>query len=123
MQKVGLPIGLIRYTSQDELEGKPTGLLRARNSYLLCAYRGPSWIVRLHTVHKVCVRCQSLSRRRSTLLDFENKQVQNNFKIRLVNRSQIPQEYLLAPSDDQIVAHWSAGEKLTLETGRKRYWL
>jgi cytochrome c oxidase accessory protein FixG len=117
MQKVGLPIGLIRYTSQDSLEGKPQQLIRARTaiySVVITVLAG-LFVYILST--KFAFDARVFRGGGAPFSIMEDKQVQNNFKIRLVNRSQIAQEYLLNPSDTKIAAHWSAGEKLTLEPG------
>ena len=117
MQKVGLPIGLIRYTSQDALEGKPHTFLRARTviyTVLITVLAG-LFVYILSTKFAFDARVFRGGGAPFSIL--ENKQVQNNFKIRLVNRSQTAQEYVLTPSDDKISAQWSAGEKLKLEPG------
>jgi polyferredoxin len=117
MQKVGLPIGLIRYTSQDSLEGKPQQLIRARTAIysVVIAVLAGLFVYILSTKFAFDARVFRGGGAPFSIL--EDKQVQNNYKIRLVNRSKIAQEYLLNPSDTKIAAHWSAGEKLTLEPG------
>ncbi|XZE21955.1 cytochrome c oxidase accessory protein CcoG [Pirellulaceae bacterium SH449] len=117
MTKVGLPIGLIRYTSQDVLEGKPQKWIRARTaiySVLITVLAG-LFVYVLST--KFAFDARVFRGGGSPFSILENKQVQNNFKVRLVNRSQTAQEYVLVPSDAKIAAQWSAGEKLKLEPG------
>lgn len=117
MKKVGLPIGLIRYTSQDALDGKSQKWLRARTAIYsaIIIFLAGLFLYILSTKFAFDARVFRGGGAPFSIL--ENKQVQNNFKVRLVNRSQTAQEYVLVSSDAKIVAQWSTGDKLKLEPG------
>ena len=47
-----------------------------------------------------------------------DRTVQNNFQVRLVNRSQKEQEYSVGVDDGEIVAKWSSGDSVRLVPGQ-----
>jgi cytochrome c oxidase accessory protein FixG len=96
MDKIGLPRGLIRYTSQDELDGQPGGLLRARTVLYPLALLGVlvAFGVVLSTKSSFDARVlrfagQNFSRDADGML-------RNNLRLRLVNRSDQPQNYTIS---------------------------
>ncbi len=118
MDKVGLPKGLIRYSSQDGLEGKPQRLLRPRTVIY-------SVLLTVLTVLFVSLLSMKFAFDARLLpggggAPFAltgNMMVQNNFKLSLVNRSQKKQSYTLSTSDPNINVRNSGGQTATLEPG------
>lgn len=93
MDKVGLPQGLIRYTSQDELAGKPSGWLRARTVLypLALAVAIGAFVFVLSGKYAFDARILRAGGNPYTL-DTSGK-VRNNMRLRLVNRSEEAQQY------------------------------
>ncbi len=97
MQKTGLPEGLIRYSSQDALDGKRGGLLRARTIIypILLTAAITAFTVVLSTKFAFDARIMRAPGAPFTIV--ENKWAQNNLRLRLVNRSNESQTYELKP--------------------------
>jgi cytochrome c oxidase accessory protein FixG len=93
MDKVGLPQGLIRYTSQDELEGKPGGVLRARTIIypLLLAAAVGAFLMVLST--KYAFDARLLRAGGNPFTQVAPGVLSNNMRLRLVNRSDETQTY------------------------------
>jgi cytochrome c oxidase accessory protein FixG len=105
MTKVGLPTGLIRYTSQDELAGKPSRLLRARTIVyplaLAVAVIGFLFVLS----GKYAFDARILRAAGSPFSINANGNVRNNMRLRLVNRDDRPQSYTVdsvSPGDMQV---------------------
>ncbi len=101
MEKVGLPTGLIRYSSQDAMEGKPSRFLRVRTILypaLLMVVLGLFFFV-LST--KFAFDARLLRATGNPFQRGEQGLILNNFRLRLVNRTDEPQAYkfsVVAPS-------------------------
>jgi cytochrome c oxidase accessory protein FixG len=97
MDRVGLPQGLIRYSSQDALEGKKGGMLRPRTVIypLLLLIVASAFIYVLTTKFAFDARIIRAPGAPFTVVD--GAQVQNNLRLRLVNRSEVPQNYTIVP--------------------------
>lgn len=95
MDKVGLPQGLIRYTSQDELAGKPGGLLRARTIIypLLLLTAIGAFLMVLSTKYSFDARI--LRGGGHPFTRDTDGTIRNNMKLRLVNRSEQAQSYVV----------------------------
>jgi cytochrome c oxidase accessory protein FixG len=117
MTKVGKPIGLIRYTSQDQLAGKPHRLLRARTIVypILTAIAIGIFFSMLTTKFAFDVRV--IGTGGSPFSISQEGIVQNNFRIRLVNRSQQIQTYSIAIPGSSSKAEWSGGDDIVLKPG------
>jgi cytochrome c oxidase accessory protein FixG len=95
MRKIGRPEGLIRYTSQAELEGNGGGMLRARTVLypILLLAVGAAFVAVLSTKHSFDARI--LRAGGSPFTRSVSGEVQNALRIRLVNRSLQPQSYTI----------------------------
>ncbi|XZE54339.1 cytochrome c oxidase accessory protein CcoG [Planctomycetaceae bacterium SH139] len=115
MDRVGLPQGLIRYTSQDELAGKPGGLLRARTILypLALAVVVGGFLLVLSTKYAFDAGV-SRSGGHPYTLDAAGM-LRNNMSLRLMNRSDQPQTYkieAIAPAGVELQIVDSSGLEL-----------
>jgi cytochrome c oxidase accessory protein FixG len=107
MDRVGRPQGLIRYSSQDALAGKPVRLLRVRTvAYpLLLTAVVIGFFVVLSTKYAFDAR---LTRGRGNpFQQAPNGMITNNFNVRLTNRTETPRSYtikVIEPGDAQVQA-------------------
>ncbi|GAA6137405.1 cytochrome c oxidase accessory protein CcoG [Arenicella sp. 4NH20-0111] len=120
MQKIGLPTGLIRYStqSQDQGESKPLGkaLWRPRiiiyGLLLVTVFSG--FIVALSLRSSVQV---DILRDRNALFRWsQNNDIENSYQVRVMNKSQARQHYSVSVSGlDGATARWSktSGESLS----------
>jgi cytochrome c oxidase accessory protein FixG len=117
MKKVGKPEGLIRYSSQDALIGKKNHLLRPRTLIYptIIAIAFGLFLVVLSSKFAFDARVMRMTGAPYTV--FQDQHIQNNFRVRLVNRSQLEQEYSIQTSDDAVTARWSNGESIRLSPG------
>ncbi len=95
MRKVGRPEGLIRYTSQDELEGKPARLLRPRTVLypLLLLGIAIAFVGVLAT--KSSFDARPLRAGGNPFSRGPGGEIRNAFRVRIVNRSEAPQTYTM----------------------------
>lgn len=118
MQTIGKPTGLIRYSTQDALAGKPTSIIRPRTiiytTIILIAVG--LFLAVLSTKFSFDTRIMGVPGAPFTI--GSDRQVQNNFQVRLVNRSQIEQVYYVRFEDIDIVAKWSSGDSVRLTPGQ-----
>lgn len=118
MHKVGLPTGLIRYTSQEALSGRPWKLLRIRTvayPILLCVLlTGFAFAVsQKYSFDARVIRGKGAP----FSLGLDGKTV-NSFSVRLVNRSDKPQVYdLQVINPDSIGLEIIEPERLKLAEG------
>ena len=117
MRKVGMPQGLIRYSSQDALAGKAIRLVRARTIIypIVIGVALTLFLIVLST--KFSFDARVIRARGAPFTVFQDRHIQNNFRLRLVNRSQTEQNYSLRTTDDNIVAKWSGGSDIKLAPG------
>ena len=118
MQTIGKPTGLIRYSTQDALAGKPTSIIRPRTiiytTIILIA--AGMFLAVLSTKFSFDTRIMGAPGAPFTI--GTDRQVQNNFQVRLVNRSQSEQVYSARFEDVDIVAKWSSGDCVRLTPGQ-----
>ncbi len=118
MVKIGRPQGLIRYTSQDELEKKPSGLLRARTVLypILLTAIGIAFLAILSTKYSFDARLL-----RAGGLPYSRGpagELRNSLRVRLVNRSSETQTYTItAPIPDGLKIQVVDISGLTLDSG------
>lgn len=108
MSKIGKPKGLIRYSSQEALEGKKHSWVRPRTLiYPSLALISCSLFVFLLTT-KFAFDARIQSSPGSPFSVINSQTVQNNFRVRLRNRSNVEQVYsieLVSPSSASV--QWS----------------
>ncbi len=119
MEQVGLPAGLIRYSSAQAIEGKPSHWLRPRTIIYpaLIGVLGTLFLFLLSSKFAMDARILRAPGTPYTMTD--SRTAQNNFRMRLVNRSQMAQSYtmeLVKPSGGTI--EFSSGTALRLEPGQ-----
>lgn len=103
MEKVGLPKGLIRYDSQDGIDGKGQGLLRARTIIypLILLIVGGLFVKILGTKYSFDVQLTRAPGNPFTRIG--GAEVRNTLRLRLVNRSGQDQVYSVKAIEPQSV--------------------
>ncbi len=118
MQTIGKPLGLIRYSTQEALAGKPSRIIRPRTiiypTIILIA--GGLFLAVLSTKFAFDTRVMGAPGAPYTV--GVDRQVQNNFQVRLVNRSQKEQVYSVTVLDEEVLAKWSSGDSIQLTPGQ-----
>ncbi|MFN7731369.1 MAG: cytochrome c oxidase accessory protein CcoG [Pirellula sp.] len=120
MHKIHKPEGLIRYSSQDALAGKPHALLRARTLvYPILALITSGLFLALLTT-KFAFDTRVLRSPGSPFTVHSSRTLQNNFQLRLVNRSQSPEEYTITVLEPaEATASWNDAVP-TLQPGESK---
>ena len=108
MRRIKKPEGLIRYSSQDALDGKPHSWLRARTLIypMLILTTATLFLVMLSTKFSFDAKIIPSPGVPYTVL--ASRTLQNNFRVRLTNRTSIMEKYtieMLEPTT--AVVHWS----------------
>ena len=118
MQTIGKPSGLIRYSTQNELEGKPASIIRPRTVIYpaIVLIAAGLFLAILSTKFAFDARVMGVPGAPFSV--GSDRQVQNNFQVRLVNRSQLEQDYSVNVSDEDVVAKWSSGDNIRLTPGQ-----
>ncbi|WP_299464729.1 cytochrome c oxidase accessory protein CcoG [uncultured Gimesia sp.] len=103
MVKVERPIGLVRYSCQDEIEGKPNQKLRPRVVIypLLLLLSVSAFTVTL--INKKSFDITIMRNYGNPYIVTEAEQVENNLQIKLVNRTDVPDEYQITVQNNQDV--------------------
>jgi len=113
MERVGLPTGLIRYTSQDQLDGKPGGWLRPRTILYPIVLGGVLgmfvWVLAGKQAFEVKVLPPSGE---SFYTRLDGGLLRNTLQIRLINRTDQPQQYSIEVLEPR-------GVELAIEDPRK----
>jgi polyferredoxin len=93
MDKMGYPHGLIRYSTQNAIDGKPTRVLRPRifvyGFILLALIVGWGWGV----THRTTLIAEVLRDRNALYREVGGGQVENSYTLKLVNKDQQPHQY------------------------------
>lgn len=103
MVKVERPTGLVRYSCQDEIEGKPTTKLRPRVMIypLLLLLSVSAFTVTL--VNKKTFDITIMRNYGNPYIVTDEEQVENNLQIKLVNRTDVPDEYQITVQNNADV--------------------
>ncbi|MEO1614680.1 MAG: cytochrome c oxidase accessory protein CcoG [Planctomycetota bacterium] len=118
MEKVGLPKGLIRYSSQDSIAGKTKRLFRARTIVYPVILLGlmSGLVFALST--KSGFDARIIRHSGAPFTRYNDGRVSNEFRIRLVNRTNEPQTYTIGkPSVENVTIEVLDEAKLSLEKG------
>ncbi|WP_150913017.1 cytochrome c oxidase accessory protein CcoG [Marinobacter halotolerans] len=98
MDKMNYPRGLIRYTTENELEGKPSKLMRPRTF----GYGIALVLMILAMGYTIATRVPAkleVERDRGALFRFNGQgRVENSFSVRIENMSEVPQTFTLSVS-------------------------
>ena len=96
MDKLGYPHGLIRYSTQNAIDGKPTRVLRPRiflyGALLLALLIGFAWGV----THRSPLIVEVLRDRNALYRVVEGGVVENVYTLKLINKTTAPQRYRIA---------------------------
>ncbi|MCC9641487.1 cytochrome c oxidase accessory protein CcoG [Rhodopirellula sp. JC740] len=117
MKKVGKPLGLIRYSSQDAIARKPKKLLRARTIIYPIILVGVFSGLAMAISSKSGFDARILRGRGAPFTLMGAKEVSNAFNVRLVNRTGEEQTYHLASLHDEVEVEIIDEDKLTLPPG------
>lgn len=117
MRKVGKPTGLISYTSQDTLAGKPSSILRARTLIYPTLITIAAALFLFVLSFKFAFDARVLGTPGAPFTVGRNQQIQNEFRIRLVNRSQTAQQYSISILEQAAAVAWSNEKPIELAPG------
>ncbi|WP_153556915.1 cytochrome c oxidase accessory protein CcoG [Roseimaritima sediminicola] len=121
MRRVGTPTGLIRYSSQDAIAGKPQKLWRLRTVLypliLLVVFAAFTWaLLSMRGFDAQIVRGRGAPFSMTTV-----GVVSNSYQVRLLNRSEQPQTYRLSLADAEgATLSVIDAERLTLEPDQRQ---
>ncbi len=119
MTRVGLPTGLIRYSSQDSIAGKPRRFLRARTIVypIILALVLTGFVVSIAS--KTGFDARLIRGKGSPFVLLPSGELTNPFLMRLVNRTDQRQTYELAMQNDTAVTLAAVDQsELTLDAGQ-----
>ena len=119
MQTIGRPSGLIRYSTQDALAGKPARILRPRTIIYPTIILIAAGLFVAVLSSKFSFDTLVMGAQGAPFTAGSDGQVQNNFQVRLVNRSQFEQSYSVNVADAGVVAKWSSGDNIHLLPGQQ----
>jgi polyferredoxin len=95
MDKVGYPHGLIRYTTQNQIDGKAARVLRPRvmiYAVLLLAMTG-GWVYGV--MHRSPLMAEVLRDRNAMYSETADGDIQNAYTLKLVNKAQQPHRFVI----------------------------
>ncbi|MCA9191604.1 MAG: cytochrome c oxidase accessory protein CcoG [Planctomycetales bacterium] len=117
MDKVGLPQGLIRYSSQDALAHKPKRLIRARTILypLLLAGVVSGLVYAIST--KFGFDARIVREKGAPFTNVERGVISNSFRLKLVNRSDKPEHYTMTIVSPPATLEVIDESRLDLEPG------
>jgi len=99
MDKIGAPRGLVRYSTQAEIEGAPTRIFRPRilayGAGLAILVGGFAWTV----AHRAPVNIDVLRDRNTLYRELDDGRVENVFTIRIINKDQRAHTFRVAALD------------------------
>ncbi len=118
MKTIGKPSGLIRYSTQDALAGKSSSVIRPRTIIypMIILIATGLFLAVLST--KFAFDARVMGAPGAPFIVGTDGKVQNNFQVRLVNRSQSEQSYVVEVVDEEIRAKWSSGDLIQLTPGQ-----
>lgn len=113
MDKMGYPKGLIRYTTQNALEGKPTRVLRPRvlvyGAILLGLAGTAAWSI----ANRVPLQLDVIRDRNQLYRETDDGRIENVYTLKILNMAEKPHEYVLE-------ARGIPGVELAHDAGRLR---
>tara|TARA_R110002167_G_scaffold89159_5_gene240482 strand:- start:874 stop:1905 length:1032 start_codon:yes stop_codon:yes gene_type:complete len=96
MDKMNYPRGLIRYTTENELEGKPSKLLRPRTFGYGAVLTAMIFAIIFVIATRVPAQMDAL-RDRGALFSFNGEgRIENSYTLKIVNMSEVPQTFTLS---------------------------
>jgi polyferredoxin len=104
MDKMGYERGLIRYSTQNAIDGKPTRILRPRivvyGLLLLALCLGWAWGV----THRSPVIAEVLRDRNALYRERADDRIENGYTVKIVNKTVEPRRYRIALAGDDHIA-------------------
>ena len=118
MKTIGKPAGLIKYSTQELLAGKPSRFIRPRTIIYPTIILIAASLFLIVLSSKFSFDSRIMGAPGAPYILGADRQVQNNFQVRLVNRSQTEQEYNVSFGDSDFLAKWSSGDLVRLTPGQ-----
>ena len=120
MQRVGKPTGLIRYTSQNSLEGKSNKLIRGRTIIYPLILVGVLVGLGFAVASKTGFDARVIRGKGNPFSFDANRNVMNPFSIRLVNRTDETQTYTMSFEDSSLTLEVVDETDLQIPAGKTR---
>ncbi|WP_109123795.1 4Fe-4S dicluster domain-containing protein [Dyella sp. C11] len=117
MDKVGYPRGLIRYTTQNQVDGRHASVLRPRvfvYGLLLLALMG-GWIYGV--THRAPLMAEVLRDRNVMYSEAANGDIQNAYTLKLVNKAQQTHRFIINVSSRDVAGIALGGGTKTVSAG------
>ena len=103
MDKMGYPRGLVRYTTEKALEGKPTRILRPRifvyTALLTALLAGIAWSIS----GRVPLRAEIIRDRNALYRELPDGRVENVYTLKLINMDERPHRYRVSVEGGQDI--------------------
>ncbi|MQM39613.1 hypothetical protein KBTX_03643 [wastewater metagenome] len=120
MDKMGYPRGLIRYTTENTLEGKPTRILRPRvivySVLLLALITGTLTAVAMRTPMRVDI----LPDRNALYRELDGGRIENVYDVKVLNMSQQAHTYTVSASGLPGITADTDPERIEIASGEQR---
>jgi cytochrome c oxidase accessory protein FixG len=117
MDKMGYPKGLVRYTTENALEGKPSRVLRPRSimyGVVLIAFIVGFLSVALN---RVPLELNIIRDRVALFTEADNGDILNTYNLKIMNMAEETYTYRLSLASDDIAEFHSGGLEVKLATG------
>jgi cytochrome c oxidase accessory protein FixG len=117
MEKMGYPKGLVRYTTENALEGKPSRVLRPRSimyGVVLVAFIVGFLFVALN---RVPLELNIIRDRVALFTEADNGDILNTYNLKIMNMAEEAYTYRLSLASEDIAEFHSGGLEVRLATG------
>ena len=98
MENAGMPKGLIRYTTENELNGKSTKIFRPRIIVYIAALAIMIGLFTVTLLNRKDIAVDILRDRNSFYRVIDSQTLENVYKLKIMNKSSVPQSYLVTAS-------------------------
>jgi cytochrome c oxidase accessory protein FixG len=120
MQKIGYPQGLVRYTSQNAVDGKPTRVLRKRvivyGMLLLGLFAFFAW----SALNRTPLIVDVLRDRGALFRPAADGGIENSYALRMINKGEVARTYVIRLADGQAPLTLVGSPEATLQAGEVR---
>ncbi|MGA1561846.1 MAG: cytochrome c oxidase accessory protein CcoG [Gammaproteobacteria bacterium] len=117
MEKMGYPKGLVRYTTENALEGKPSRVVRPRSimyGVVLIAFIAGFLFVALN---RMPLELNIIRDRVALFTEADNGDILNTYNLKIMNMAEETYTYRLSLASDDIAEFHSGGLEVKLTTG------
>lgn len=115
MEKIGYEKGLVRYTTENQLEGKPQRLLRPRLIGYGITLIAMITIFALSIINRETLIFSAERDRGELYRITSNDLIENSYKVQIINKTQQAQTYKLGVSEQAFI--WVGQQHVTLAPG------